>query len=399
MNRGAKCFYISIIFILFSQVCYSQTDIVTLSRVKDFINAGLTHIIISSASISKDTVGKNLEINAAFQRNTLENPVYFAAVKKLLEGKFDSVTKKFSERVDLIDINKYVHLDEQKAAQALYDTAFSLLRQQYPAILTLAVKDSVYLSLMEKGKSERKDSVSISKDTIQKTAINKSPATPHVPWYGRFQGFVFWLLACVFISVSLFLYCLDQIRQLKIKLGDAEKSIVHLQDEKETGNQQGPVTTVYTEFRNLVTLKIKELYDIIDHLNLRIVALEKKNPPETTLIDTPTLLDDSVDNEEIFYMSTPLDGHFPFTARSLKKDALYKFTITNSKTEANYEVINDGLPIAEVLQDMPRFLDPACISESEPQGEVRVIITKIPGIAQFDGEKWAIQQKASIVFI
>jgi hypothetical protein len=48
---------------------------------------------------------------------------------------------------------------------------------------------------------------------------------------------------------------------------------------------------------------------------------------------------------------------------------------------------------------MPRFLDPACISESEPQGEVRVIITKIPGIAQFDGEKWAIQQKASIVFI
>jgi hypothetical protein len=73
-----------------------------------------------------------------------------------------------------------------------------------------------------------------------------------------------------------------------------------------------------------VTLKIKDLYDSIEHLNSRIATLEVEQPPPASLNEEAPLIDDSINNEEIFYMSVPLPGHFPISSRSLKKDAIYK---------------------------------------------------------------------------
>lgn len=401
INRGAKRFYIAIIFTLFGHFCYSQTDIVTVSRIKDFINAGLTHVILSNDSLHKDSAAKNWkDIDTVLQKNTLATPVYFSALQKLLSGKFDSVTKRFSSKFDLIDVARYSSLDEQKAMQTLYDTAFVLLRQQYGNLFPATTKDSIYLSLMEKSVPKKESPPLVKIDSLPKPVVKKSSQPAYVPWYARFQGFVFWLLACVLISVALFLYCLDQIRQLKLKLAESENAIAQLRDEKDPlSPHSGPVTTVYTEFRNLVTLKIKELYDIIDHLNLRIISLEKKRDEAPSLLEETTAVNEQKENGDIFYMGLPMEGYFPFSARSLKKDALYKFSLINNKTEAYYEVINDGIPISEVLKDLPKYLETACVAENEPQGEVRVVITKAPGTAIFDGEKWAIQQKAIILFI
>lgn len=400
INRRSKHFFLAVIFSL-GQFCYAQTDVVTLSRAKDFINAGLTYIILSNDSIRKDSAGKNwLAVDTVLQKNTLANPLYYAAMRKLLEGRFDSVTKKFSSKLDSVDVSRYTSLDEQKALQSLYDTAFVLLRQKYGNFFSPASRDSVYLVLMSKAEPPKDTSLSEKVDTVPKPVEKKSSAPPYTPWYARFQGFVFWLLACVLISVALFLYCLDQIRQLKIKLEESDKTITQLREEADPlSPKSGPVTTVYTEFRNLVTLKIKELYDIIDHLNLRIISLEKEHQEPPSLLEEASNANELLANGDIFYMGVPQEGYFAFSARSLKKDGLYKFTLMNHKTEATFEVINDGMPILEALKEPAKFFEPACIIENDPQAEVRVVITKSPGIAVFDGEKWAIQQKASILFI
>jgi hypothetical protein len=393
--------YAAIIFFLLSQYSYAQSDVVTLSRIKDFINAELTYIILSNDSLQKDSGHKNWnEIATALRKNTVANPVYYAAMKKLLEGRFDSVAKKFSSKVDLIDVTKYTGLSEEKAMQVLYDTAFTLMTEQYGKQFAASIRDSIYTLLLNRAASRQNIQPLKNIDTVQKTKVKKSSEPVYVPWYARFQGFLFWLLACVLISVALFLYCLDQIRQLKIKLTEAEKVITQIREEKDPlAPHSGPVTTVYTEFRNLVTLKIKELYDIIDHLNLRLIAVEKREK-SPSLIEEAAVANDATENDgDIFYMGLPLEGYFPFSSRALKKDALYKFSFINNKTEAQYEVINDGIPVSEVLKDIPKFLEPACVAENEPQGEVRVLITKAPGIAIFDGEKWAIEQKAIILFI
>ena len=258
---------------------HAQTDIVTLYKIKDFINAGLTRTILSSDSLKKDSATQYLPgIDSVLKKNNPENPVYYAAMQKLLEGKFDSVTKKFSSKVDQIDVRAYQQYNYEQAGKLIYDSAFALMRQHYSFVMPLTAKDSFFTALT---KPQVISEAAATQDTIVKAPPEQvSKPAEYVPWYGRFSGFVFWLLACVLISVALFLFCLDQIRQLKAKLADTEKQVVHLEEEKEPGvSQQGRVTTVYTEFRNLVTLKIKELYDIIDHLNQRIIHLETTHLP------------------------------------------------------------------------------------------------------------------------
>ena len=375
---------------------HAQTDIVTLYKIKDFINAGLTRTILSSDSLKKDSATQYLPgIDSVLKKNNPENPVYYAAMQKLLEGKFDSVTKKFSSKVDQIDVRAYQQYNYEQAGKLIFDSAFALMRQHYSFVLPLTAKDSFFIALT---KPQVISEAAATQDTIVKAPPEQvSKPAEYVPWYGRFSGFVFWLLACVLISVALFLFCLDQIRQLKAKLADTEKQVVHLEEEKEPGvSQQGRVTTVYTEFRNLVTLKIKELYDIIDHLNQRIIHLETTHLPAP---ENDAITHESNEIGQTFYMSVPLSGYFPFSARALKKDSLYRFTINGADNEAHFEVINDGIPLTEALRDTSKFLEPACNLENDLAGEVRVVITKTPGKARLDGEKWVIGEKASIIFI
>jgi hypothetical protein len=402
MIRGiyssVKCLVIATLFCFYCGHTYAQTDVVTLYKIKDFINAALTRVILSSDSLKKDSSAKYLPaIDSVLQKNTPENPVYFAAMQKLLEGKFDSVAKKFSSKVDGIDVRAYQQYNNEQAAKLIYDSAFSIMRHQYN-IFSPASKDSLYTVLMKPVKPVL-ETPAVVMDTTPKAAPQQAlkPSDP-IPWYARFQGFVFWLLACVLISVALFLYCLDQIRELKAKLADTEKHVVHLEEEKEHDSpRRGQVTTVYTEFRNLVTLKIKELYDIIDHLNQRIIHLETTHLPASE--NEPGIAHDPKEIGQTFYMSAPGQGYFPFNARALKKDSLYRFVLNGADNEANFEVINDGIPLTEALTDLPKFFEPACTLENELIGEIRVIITKIPGRVRLDGEKWVIEQKASIIFI
>jgi hypothetical protein len=392
----SKVKYLVAVMALCFHYGHAQTDIVSLYKIKDFINAGLTRTILSSDSLKKDSTTQYLPgIDSVLKRNTPENPVYYAAMQKLLEGKFDSVTKKFSSKVDQIDVRAYQQYNYEQAGKLIYDSAFALMRQHYSFVLPLTAKDSFFTALT---KPQLISEAAAKQDTIVKAPpkqVSKPPG--YVPWYGRFSGFVFWLLACVLISVALFLFCLDQIRQLKAKLADTEKQVVHLEEEKEPGvSQQGRVTTVYTEFRNLVTLKIKELYDIIDHLNQRIIHLETTHLPAP---DNDAIAHESNEIGQTFYMSVPLSGYFPFSARALKKDSLYRFIINGADNEAHFEVINDGIPLNEALRDASKFLEPACNLENDMSGEVRVVITKTPGKARLDGEKWVIEEKASIIFI
>jgi hypothetical protein len=403
MMRGihsrAKCLFIAMLFCFQYGQLHAQTDVLTLSKIKDFINAALTRAILLSDSLKKDSSARYLPaIDSALQKNTLDNPVYYAAMQKLLEGKFDSVTKKFSSRVEQIDVRAYQQYNYEQAGKMIYDSAFAILRQQY-AFFSPVVKDSLYTALVTPVTTVTQTPAVVADTTLKKVPQQVSKPSDYVPWYTRFSGFVFWLLACVLISVALFLYCLDQIRQLKAKLTDTEKQVVHLEEEKEHGvshQGQGQVTMVYTEFRNLVTLKIKELYDIIDHLNQRLIHLETTHLPSPEN-ETGIATESSIG--QTFYMSAPLPGHFPFSARTLKKDSLYRFIVNGTDNEAHFEIINDGIPLTEALTDIPKYFEPACTLENELAGEVRVIITKTPGKARLDGEKWVIEQKASIIFI
>ena len=144
---GVKYLILATFFCFYGEV-YAQTDVVTLSKIKDFINAGLTRTILSSDSLKKDSSAKYFPgVDSVLKTNTPENPVYYAAMQKLLEGKFDSVTKKFSSKIDQIDIRAYKHYNNDQASKLIYDSAFALMRQQYPFVLPATAMDSLYTVL------------------------------------------------------------------------------------------------------------------------------------------------------------------------------------------------------------------------------------------------------------
>jgi hypothetical protein len=100
---------------------------------------------------------------------------------------------------------------------------------------------------------------------------------------------------------------------------------------------------------------------------------------------------------DVFYMAGPVSNYFPNSAKSLTKDnTVYRFKLSANQQEAEYELHTQGAPIMEIVQLAESYIKAACDEENLPGNPVKNILTKRPGHAILEGDKWVIKRKALI---
>ncbi len=100
---------------------------------------------------------------------------------------------------------------------------------------------------------------------------------------------------------------------------------------------------------------------------------------------------------EVFYMAGPVNNYFPNSAKSPTKDnTVYRFKLSANQQEAEYELHTLGAPIMEIVQLAESYIKAACDEENLPGNPVKNILTKRPGHAILEGDKWVIKRKALI---
>ncbi|GAA3944087.1 hypothetical protein GO495_22645 [Chitinophaga oryziterrae] len=98
-----------------------------------------------------------------------------------------------------------------------------------------------------------------------------------------------------------------------------------------------------------------------------------------------------------FYMTGPTNNYFPSSARSNNREnTVYKFILQPGGNEARFELHTTGASISEIIKVVESYIKPACDEENLPSSGTRNIVTRTPGRAILENEKWIIKDKAII---
>ena len=120
------------------------------------------------------------------------------------------------------------------------------------------------------------------------------------------------------------------------------------------------------------------------------MTMKEKNKLKVVEPSKPT-------DADVFYMAGPVNNYFPNSAKSFTKDnTVYRFKVSPNKQDAEFELHTSGAPINEIVQLAESYIKSACDEENLPSYPVKNIITKKPGQAILEGDKWIIKSKALI---
>lgn len=101
--------------------------------------------------------------------------------------------------------------------------------------------------------------------------------------------------------------------------------------------------------------------------------------------------------DSTFYMTGPTSNYFPANARSShKENTVYKFVLQPGGNEAKFELHTMGASVSEIIKVIESYIKPACDEENLPHPGTRNIVTKQPGVAILESDKWMIKSKAII---
>jgi hypothetical protein len=201
------------------------------------------------------------------------------------------------------------------------------------------------------------------------------------------------------LAIVLGVLCLSLIFRLQKKADHAFKGL-RKEWRNYQENRQYPASSSTAgngrEIKMLET-KIAEQNDSIHKLQRELDALTMKT---VETVREPVSYEQHFGTvpSSVFYMSAPSYNYFPLTARVPKSEALYKFTLISSDSEAKFEVLNDGLPLETFANYSSSYIDSACHAQNRPPALVKYIRTLTPGRALLDGDKWRIDTKAEIVY-
>jgi len=142
--------------------------------------------------------------------------------------------------------------------------------------------------------------------------------------------------------------------------------------------------------------RINELQSNIEQLG-RDFASKFGKPVTPPVLQLATKTEVKPPQEDVFYMSGPVNNYFPTTAKSFnREDTVYKFTIKGNKLEALFEIHTSGAPLAEIIRMAESYIKPACDEENTPNFRVRNIENIKAGLCILEGDKWVIKNKALI---
>ena len=231
---------------------------------------------------------------------------------------------------------------------------------------------------------------------MQVQAQTSQPAAQ--PTFFSFARFDFWVLLLYLLLAALAAYMLIAVRArfslYRSEIGMLKTRISALS----AASQQPSVGDTKKQVEMLVANhpQWEHAQEEIKALLLRLEALEASRQPVAAQTDLP-IRKEKRPALEIFYMTFPVGNYFPITAKSDSRDnTIYRFKVRPGKTEADFEVHTGGATMQELIGLVQTYIKPACDEENMPSPQVTGIITRQPGLAVLEDDKWIIKKKALI---
>jgi hypothetical protein len=369
----------------------AQIDTKDLVRARDYINARLTYMMLTEFVKTKEAVPKQWDsVAGVLKGNTVENVLRYEDLFNTLSSGFSLTLLKLSEPISKLDIQKYDSASPELASQTLVDDALLVFEQAYKQYypskqdIALLVDDVKRLLPLRVEKPVIEDT---------QTVATEAPAVIKEAGFFSLEYFNVWTLAALLLALAatgLSAIAFTTTHQQRGRRGYKTR------DTFETAYP--PVTErTFLQYQEDVDKKIAAIKGELSAINKPVEANTPATPAREQPLPVPPAVQEPGDRPDIFYMSSPSNNYFPLTAKSLSKEnTLYRFLVSGNKQEAEFEVINDGAPIAQAVYLASHYFEPACNAENAPAGVVNRIVTTKKGKASYDGQKWIITVKAEI---
>jgi hypothetical protein len=150
------------------------------------------------------------------------------------------------------------------------------------------------------------------------------------------------------------------------------------------------------EIENLINsnITLKKIQEEFSALKSNMEKLQQLQQPTSEVVPVPPVIEPSGGT---FYMTGPTNNYFPSSARSNNREnTVYKFILQPGGNEARFELHTTGASINEIIKVVESYIKPACDEENLPSSGTRNIVTRTPGRAILENEKWIIKDKAVI---
>lgn len=410
--------YILLITISLSYItiCNAQVEIGKLEKARDYLNSKMTYYLLQEFIKSEPNSQPNFDIIQPSLANcSIDNAPNFSSIHDLLKGKFDKAIQKLSAPINSIKLEAYTTLSNEAATKAIIDSAFNILHKNYgDKFNSLEVNRDLLTKtispfLIAKIPPQQIDSNNKVDNTV--VTNNNASGAPLTEvddkGFFSFSNFNFWVLLPLLLCAIIFILMLRLFSKFDERMDKRKEEIEALSNRGYNSNNSSSSSSsnFNSQFNAKAIEKMIRDSDKIGDLNMAISRLQEQisriegaggsgssfqhsyqQPPKQEPV-----------TNDIFYMAGPVSNYFPNTAKSLtKENTVYKFTLKGNKQEATYEIHTAGAPVNEIISMVESYIKPACDEENLPSFNVKNIITKRPGIAILEGDKWTIKTKALI---
>lgn len=407
----------AILFALLFVSIYSataQTELTSLQKSRDYLNCKLSYFAINEKIAGNPSLQIKLDsVKSDLENVTIEKPLSYIELKKLLENNFPVTLIRFSEPVATLDIQAFTNLSQKEAAEALIETVLVQLKKAYPSEydkiilqknnltenVTRYLSSNAPLNIEDKvilaGNIEDSSKNNNTGDVENKQATKNN--------FFSSSNFNFWTLLPLLLFLFLFILLANKISSLNSRISRRKKELNLLEDKLAHGNEFKQETGFSISDIDKRINSSDKMTSIEEKVRFIMEKMDVLVGSASTLSNTVKPLNEVVvtrnDNDgNVFYMSAPSNNYFSITAKSLSKEnTVYKFILNPNKNEALFEIhLMGGVSVSEIAKRRESYLKPACDEENIPPGNTKNIVTKKPGLAKLEGDKWIIITKATI---
>lgn len=404
-----RIFVFVTLFLGINYSVFGQTDLSSLQKSRDYLNCRISYFAISEKVSSNASLKKAFDsIRLDLENIQIESPPNYDSLYKILIKKFPRTLQVFSESFSKMDLQPFIALNPSEASKKLVEEAFERLNDAYSSeydkitpqkdiLLTevsnflLGDKQSVPIQGQQGVITGEQDNTESSQGNIN-TKEEK-------PGFFSTKNFNFWTFLPIVLIFILLLVLKNNVSDINDRIDRRKKEIDLFKDTSDfnTVKNTGSISSSEIDKKIKNNDKIWDLEQAISKLQFKVSRLEEGSESLSKYETQAPVYKQTETESNFFYMSSPNSNYFPNIAKSANKEnTVYKFTVSQSKTEALFEVHTLGAPVSEIAKRRESYIKPACDEENFPPPNTRNIITKKTGLARLEGDKWIIITKALI---
>lgn len=391
-------FTLCILFSLFIhlKIRAENIDRNSFNKKVDYINCSLTDAYISSLVEEKENYDK---IKPDLSKNSLDNPVSFESLSKLLkENNFTKTEKSLSSIIDKRKLKYWEGIDNNDLISILFNN--DDLTDKYKDALSdktdqlkkeLFDKFQVEVQRTELKKSQPTDTCDL-ENRVSLLENSLKNDTNNSFWQFSFNIWTFFFSAIFSVIVGAIIFFI--MRDYNLDLEERINRRVKIRDFELT--KESLTRTIY-DLESSVKKSSNSVYNLENKFSCR------DNVSNLTL--TPKLIEEKPKElyQQEFFMSTPnKDGSFNQSSFSLifrPTASIYRFVIQSpDNNRASFYFADDEKAVSTAVNYPDTYIDPVCIPENAINYNAKRIITIKPGIAEKDSDKWTVIKKAIIKY-